>query len=86
MSSIVVHPRINERHPEVKNEDVAHAVRSILSYRLRPNGRYIAVGLDSNGRLIELVYIYDEEKDVFFVFHGMTPPSRKTLQELGMER
>lgn len=86
MTSIVVHPRINARHPEVKNEDVVHAVRSMLSYRLRPNGRYIAVGLDGNGWLIELVYIYDKSENVFFVFHAMKPPSRKTLQELGMER
>ena len=47
---------------------------------------WLAVGLDGKGRLIELVYQYDEEEDLFFVFHGMTPPSGKTLRELGLER
>lgn len=37
-------------------------------------------------RLVELVYVYDEDDDFFFVYHGMTPPSGKTLRELGMER
>ncbi len=35
---------------------------------------------------MELVYQYDEEDDFFFVFHGMTPPSGKTLRELELER
>ncbi|NHM16149.1 hypothetical protein GMI69_05670 [Eggerthellaceae bacterium zg-887] len=45
-----------------------------------------AVGVDGSSRLLELVYAYDEEEDAFLVYHGMTPPSRKTLQELGLER
>ena len=36
--------------------------------------------------LVELVYVYDDEEDFFFVFHGMTPPSRNSLEELGLER
>ena len=31
-------------------------------------------------------YQYDEDEDFFFVFHGMTPPTGKTLRELGLER
>ena len=49
-------------------------------------GEWLAVGLDGRGRLVELVYQYDEDDDFFFVFHGMTPPSGKTLRELGLER
>ena len=74
MSQIGVHPRISERHPEVSDADVMAA------------GEWIAVGTDSRSRLVELVYIYDADDDYFFVYHGMTPPSGKTLRELGLER
>lgn len=59
-------------------------MRGMSLYKHRPTGEWLAVGLD--GRLVELVYQYDEEDDFFFVFHGMTPPSGKTLRELGLER
>lgn len=52
----------------------------------RDSGEWIAVGTDSRSRLVELVYEYDDEDDFFFVYHGMTPPSAKTLRELGLER
>ena len=35
-------------------------------YRQRPAGAWLAVGLDGEGRLVELVYQYDEE-DGFFL-------------------
>ena len=86
MSTIGVHPRIKRRHPDVSDSDVADAMRSMLRYQQRSGGEWLAVGLDGKGRLVELVYTYDEDEDFFFVFHGMTPPSGKTLKELGMER
>ena len=86
MSSIGVHPRIARRHPEVTPDDVATAMRWMIRYKQRSTGEWLAVGLDGHGRLVELVYQYDEEGDFFFVFHGMTPPSGKTLRELGLER
>lgn len=86
MSAIGVHPRVAQRHPEVTPDDVAAAMRGMISYRQRPTGEWLAVGLDGKGRLVELVYQYDDEEDFFFVFHGMTPPSGKTLRELGLER
>ena len=86
MSVVGVHPRICARHPEGKEADVVAAMRGMIRYRQRESGEWIAVGLDGNNRLIELVYQYDSEEDFFFVFHGMTPPSSKTLRELGMER
>ena len=61
-------------------------MRGMISYRQRPTGEWLAVGLDGRGRLVELVYQYDDEDDFFFVLHGMTPPSGKTLRELGLER
>lgn len=57
-----------------------------LSCNQCPTGEWLAVGRDDRGRLVELVYQYDEEDDFFFVFHGMTPPTGKTLRELGLER
>lgn len=86
MSQIGVHPRIAQRHPEVAEEDVCAAMRSMIRYKQRSSGEWVAVGTDSRSRLVELVYIYDEEEDLFFVYHGMTPPSSKTLRELGLER
>ena len=58
----------------------------MLRYKQRDSGEWIAVGTDSRSRLVELVYEYDDEDDFFFVYHGMTPPSAKTLRELGLER
>jgi hypothetical protein len=86
MSQIGVHPRISERHPEVSDADVMAAMRSMIRYKQRDSGEWIAVGTDSRSRLVELVYIYDADDDYFFVYHGMTPPSGKTLRELGLER
>ena len=86
MSSIIVHPRIARRHPEVEEADVASAMRGMIRYKQRPEGEWIAVGRDGRGRLVELAYLYDDEDDSFLVFHGMTPPSGKTLRELGLER
>lgn len=86
MSQIGVHPRISERHPEVSDADVMAAMRSMIRYKQRESGEWIAVGTDSRSRLVELVYIYDADDDYFLVCHGMTPPSGKTLRELGLER
>jgi hypothetical protein len=86
MSQIGVHPRISERHPEVSDADVMAAMRSMIRYKQRESGEWIAVGTDSRSRLVELVYIYDADDDYFFVYHGMIPPSGKTLRELGLER
>jgi hypothetical protein len=86
MSQIGVHPRISRRHPDVSDDDVRAAMRSMLRYKQRDSGEWIAVGTDSHSRLVELVYEYDDEDDFFFVYHGMTPPSAKTLRELGLER
>jgi hypothetical protein len=86
MSQIGVHPRIAQRHPEITGDDVSAAMRSMIRYKQRSSGEWLAVGMDSRCRLVELVYLYDEEDDFFFVYHGMTPPSGKTLKELGLER
>ena len=86
MSTIHVHPRIPQRHPDVSNDDVIHAMRSAVSYRQRDNGSWISVGFDEKGRMLEMVYTYDEEQDAFGVYHAMTPATAKTLKELGLMR
>ena len=86
MSQIGIHPRISQRHPEVNDADVTAAMRSMICYKQRRSGEWVAIGTDLHNRLIELVYIYDPSEDYFFVYHGMTPPSGKMLRELGLER
>ena len=86
MSQIGVHPRISQRRPDVTEEDVCAAMRSMICYKQRSSGKWIAVGTDSRNGLVELVYIYDDEEDFFFVCHGMTPPSSKMPKKLGLER
>ena len=46
---------------------------------------YIALGFDKKGRLLEMVAIRLDCGD-WLVYHAMTPPSRKTFAELGVER
>jgi hypothetical protein len=86
MNEIGVHPRVSRRHPEIRDEDIVAAMRSMIRYKQRKSGEWLAVGMDARGRLLEMVYAYDEEEGFFFVFHGMTPPSGKVLGELGLER
>lgn len=86
MVTVIIHPRIARRHPEIAPDDVAAAMRGMVRYQQRPTGEWLAVGFDGRGRFLELVYRYDEREDCFLVFHGMTPPSGRTLRELGLER
>ena len=79
-------PQIKACITRISPADVMAAMRSMIRYKQRDSGEWIAVGTDSRSRLVELVYIYDADDDYFFVYHGMTPPSGKTLRELGLER
>ena len=86
--SVVIHPRIQERHPKLTDNDVLHAwhscVRSVP--RLDRDGdEYIAVGMDAHGRLLEMI-ARRTTSGLFVIFHAFTPPTRKALVELGMTR
>ncbi len=84
---VVVHPRISQRHPEICAEDVTSAWDNVLLSARRDDGSgaWVSVGVDGRGRLLELVSV-PEAGGRWLVFHAMTPPSRKTLRELGAER
>lgn len=85
---IIVHPRITERHPEISEVDVLDAWENTIAYLPRLGkdpSQYIIIGLDRKERLIELVANRGED-DTWIIFHGMTPPSRKTLVELRIRR
>lgn len=85
---IEVHPRVMERHPELTMEDVRSAWQNAMVHMRRLGDdpiRYVAVGSDSNGRLIEMV-AQIAGSGTLIIFHAMTPPSTKTLNELGIRR
>ena len=43
MSHIDIHPRIEQRHPEIKPQDVYDAVRGMVSYTRRESGEWVGV-------------------------------------------
>ena len=47
MSHIDIHPRIEQRHPEIKPQDVYDAVRGMVSYTRRESGEWVGVGFDT---------------------------------------
>ena len=86
MEKVIVHPRILRLHPELTEEDILDAWDSIIHSRARLEEKpfeCIAVGIDSSGRLIEMVAIRLENRDIL-IFHAMVPPSKKTLKELDL--
>ena len=83
---IVVHGRVMERHPEISPDDVAHAWVSRVASATRRTGhadQTVVVGFDARGRLLEMVAV-ELEDGTPLVFHCMTPPSAKTLKEIGL--
>lgn len=85
---VIIHPRINKRHPELDDKDVRSAWENqyCAAVRVTDTGsRYVAIGYDTHGRAIEMVAVELDGGD-WLVFHAMTPPSRKTYEELGIGR
>jgi hypothetical protein len=85
---IEIAPRVSARHPELKDTDIFSAWENALVVIERsgvplPDVILVAIGTDSNDRLIEMVGAI-KESGVIHIFHAMTPPSRKTLQEVGL--
>ena len=77
---ILVLDRVHERHPELTADDVVAAFRSVMQEVCRADGTWVAIGLDGRGRDVEMVY--KQIGDRVLVYHAMTPPTKRTLQEI----
>jgi negative regulator of sigma E activity len=86
MDTAIVHPRIHKLHPELADDDVIDAWNNVIHSRMRIEEdpyECIAVGMDSAGRLVEMVAVRSRDGHML-IFHAMVPPSRKTLIELNL--
>ena len=87
--AVIVHDRVTHRHPELDRESVLRAWRNRVSCQVRLGPwppQYVAVGFDQTGRPIELVAVYDPERDTVLIFHANTPVSESVKRELGIAR
>ena len=83
---VFVHQRIHEKHPELEDEDVESAFNNAFAEVRRFDKdveEFMAIGSDSKGRLVEIVYRTDFEGNII-IFHAFTPPTNKALTELGL--
>lgn len=83
VGDIVVDPRIQARHPDVSADSVRVAWSNVVRFMAREDAdplRYVAVGYDEYGRLLEMVAVLDES-DRWHVFHAMRATT-KVLREL----
>jgi hypothetical protein len=80
-SMTAIHPRISERHPELRERDVLCAWENYSVGATRvPGERELRLGVDPQGRELEMVGVLTV--DGWLVYHAMTPPSNKTRQEV----
>jgi hypothetical protein len=82
METVTVHERVCRIHPELTSDDVLTAWKHIVCSFTRTwtDGREcVAVGVDSKGRLIEVVAVRIADGS-FLIFHAMTPPTKKGTQ------
>ena len=87
LGAVVVDKRISVRHPELSCSDVAIAWLDafVLQERLGDGAcKWVALGCDSKGRVLEMVAV-ELEGGRTLVYHAFRPPTRKFLNELGME-
>lgn len=85
MVKVAVHPRVSARHPDVTERDVVAAWAHAVAMRCRnfdPPAHISAAGLDTKGRMIEMVGVELEDGGVP-VYHAMriTP---QFARELGL--
>lgn len=82
---VTVHQRVSERHPDVTEEDVVAAWTHATAMRYRnfdPPAHISAAGLDTKGRMIEMVGVELEDGGVL-VYHAMKLRP-KIADELGL--
>ena len=86
MGGFVVDARVQIRHPGINDDDVLTARRNAFNVVIRDTSEkdfHVAVGADMKGRLLELVAAEDAD-GTMRIFHANTPPSERTLKELGI--
>ncbi|MDR0989829.1 MAG: hypothetical protein LBL92_00450 [Propionibacteriaceae bacterium] len=85
---VIVASRVMERHPNLSEADVIHAVKNAVASRPRLDARpiaYIGAGPDLAGRLVEWIESpLLDEPDGWYVYHAQTPPTKRMLRELGL--
>lgn len=78
---------VPERHPDVSKKDAEDAwnncLVSVPAYKGNPE-RYLAIGVDDKGRLLELVVVRKE--NFWLIIHGQTPPQEDIRRKLGVDR
>lgn len=82
---VAVHPRVGQRHPEIKDEDVVVAWENAFVIQKRIDcypDTYAAAGADKNGRILELLAT-ELEDDSFLIYHAMKI-TQKMKRELGL--
>lgn len=80
--------RIHERHPDVTVEDAIHAWRACLVSMPRLGKEpeeWVGIGMDSRGRLLEVVAIRSES-GAWLIKHAQTPPQERIKRELAAKR
>ena len=84
-SSITVHPRVSNKRREISDEDAIHAWRNaiaIVNREYNPPDYYAADGIDSKGRILELVGV-ELEDNTLMIFHAKKLTG-KMKKELGL--
>ena len=77
---VYVLPRVHERHPELTVDDVLAAFRSVMVDARREDGTWVCIGLDGNGRDVEMVY--KQVGGRVLIYHAFTPPTKKLRNEI----
>lgn len=85
MDELIIHPHAYKHG--LMEEDILTAWGDALYSKPRGWGmngfELVVIGFDAKGRLLELVGAYATDQSVL-IYHAMTPPTKKTLRELGI--
>lgn len=72
----------------LSRDDIEQACRNAFAWKERDGSKYgtelLVVGADQKGRLIEVLLV--DKKNVLYAYHAMTPPTDRTLKELGLDK
>lgn len=86
MSRIEVHPRVNQKRPELSDDEVIAAfegaLKSVARSRTIPLS-WVGIGLDNSGRLLEWIAV-ENEPSGWLIIHAASA-TKKTLKEVGLK-